>query len=151
MRCVVCKTVWENLIKTSARESFSLPVVYLYNWMQWHKVLAESVAITSPHCSSLRYSLNIFLPLLPFNHEWRKDVEEAWRMLYTSSNSNNFNDYKRMQQDQVLAWSIAITGPQHLMRHLFLGSLGTILDQILVHCAWCLHRKSLRGHNLYSP
>ena len=69
--------------KISARESFNLPVVYLYNWMQWHKVLAESVAITSPHCSSLKYSLNIFLPLLPFNHEWRKDVEKKLGGCYT--------------------------------------------------------------------
>ena len=52
-----------DTIKTSARESFSLPVIYLYNWMQWHKVLAELVPIMSPHCSLLRYSLNIFLPL----------------------------------------------------------------------------------------
>ena len=37
-RCVVCTTAWETLLKTSARESFSLPVIYLYNWMRWHKV-----------------------------------------------------------------------------------------------------------------
>ena len=46
---------------TSSRESFCLPVVYAHNWMQWHKVLDESVsAITSPHCSNcslLKYPL----------------------------------------------------------------------------------------------
>ena len=54
-----------DTIKTSARELFNLPVtvIYLYNWMQWHKVLAELVPIMSPHCSLLRYLLNIFLPL----------------------------------------------------------------------------------------
>ena len=39
------ETLHAICIKTSARESFSLPVIYAHNWMQWHKVLAESVAI----------------------------------------------------------------------------------------------------------